>query len=294
MLLGAAVAAGVLVAAAVLVLFTPIGTPSALMAARENARLKAELASIDGRLQTLVDTISIIEHQDARIRTLAGIEPDSTGEVAAKEIASTPPPAPLALPGTGSARREAPVRFAAKPFLGKLGFGGARADLDGMIRRASELAANFRAVSDTMQRNVERMASMPSIIPTPGWLTSQFSRSRFHPILHTALAHEGIDVVAPMGAPIVAPAAGRVISAGRERGYGLSVELDHGNGIVTRYAHASRIMVAVGDRVTRGQVIASVGNSGLTTGPHLHYEIHVRGKPVDPLTFVLPAGKNTE
>ncbi len=163
-----------------------------------------------------------------------------------------------------------------------------------MIRRATELSASFRAVSDTMQRNVERMANLPSIMPTGGWLTSQFSRSRFHPILHTSRAHEGIDVVAPMGAPIVAPAAGRVISAGRESGYGLSVEIDHGNGIVTRYAHASRLVVSVGDRVIRGQVIAAVGNSGLTTGPHLHYEIHLRGKPVDPLTFVMPNGKITD
>ena len=293
-LVGAASAMVLLVAAAVLVLFTPMGTPSARMAARENARLKAEMAAIDGRLQTLLDTIASIEHQDARIRTLAGIEPDTTGEVAAKEMASTTPVAPLTLPDTGGARREVASRFATKPFLGRLGFGGPRADLDGMIRRATELSASFRAVSDTMQRNVERMANLPSIMPTGGWLTSQFSRSRFHPILHTSRAHEGIDVVAPMGAPIVAPAAGRVISAGRENGYGLSLEIDHGNGIVTRYAHASRLAVSVGDRVIRGQVIAAVGNSGLSTGPHLHYEIHLNGKPVDPLTFVMPNGKITD
>jgi murein DD-endopeptidase MepM/ murein hydrolase activator NlpD len=293
MLIGAGVGVALLVAAALVVLFTPLGTPSARLAARENARLKSELAAIDGRLQVLIDTISSIEKQDERIRTLAGIEPDSTGEVAAKETpvqpASSSGDAPL--PGTRDSKVQ---RFASKPFLGRLGFGGARPDIDRMIQRATELSASFRAVSDTLQLNVERMANMPSIMPTGGWLTSQFSRSRFHPILHTARAHEGIDVVAPMGAPIVAPAAGRVISAGRESGYGLSLEIDHGNGIVTRYAHASRLMVTVGQRVTRGQEIALVGNSGLTTGPHLHYEIHLRGKPVDPLTFVMPAGKITD
>ncbi len=291
-LLGGAVGVVLVVLTALAVLFTPWGTPSAWLVARENTRLKAELSAIDARLQVVLDTISSIERQDVRIRMLAGIETDSTGEIASKEVATGRPvfDERAALPGT----RDRPQRFATKPFLGRLGFGGARPDLDRMIRRATELSASFRAVSDTLQRNVERMANTPSIMPTGGWLTSQFSRSRFHPILHTSRAHEGIDVVAPMGAPIVAPAAGRVISAGRESGYGLSLEIDHGNGIVTRYAHASRLVVTVGQRVTRGQVIAAVGNSGLTTGPHLHYEIHVRGKPVDPLTYVMPAGKITD
>lgn len=280
-----------LVVAALVVLFTPWGTPSARLAARENARLQAELASIDGRLNALVDTIASIERQDARIRTLAGIAPDSTAQggdslVSVASSATNGQP----LPGTTDSK---PARFASKPFLGRLGFGG-RPDLDRMIARATELSASFHAVSDTMQRNVERLANLPSIMPTAGWLTSQFSRSRFHPILHTSSAHEGIDVAAPMGAAIVAPAAGRVITAGRESGYGLTVEIDHGNGLVSRYAHASRLSVSVGQRVTRGQLIAAVGNSGLSTGPHLHYEVHLRGKPVDPLTFVMPSGKITD
>jgi murein DD-endopeptidase MepM/ murein hydrolase activator NlpD len=291
-IVGAAVGVMLLLATTVVVLFTPMATPSAWLVARENARLKADLAAIDNRLQVVLDTISSIERQDVRIRMLAGIDVDSTGEVASREVATVPAGGVARSPTAGTPAK--PQRFASRPFLGRLGFGSARPDLDRMIARATELSASFRAVSDTLQRNVERMASTPSIMPTAGWLASQFSRSRFHPILHMSRAHEGIDVVAPMGAPIVAPAAGRVIAAGRESGYGLSVEIDHGNGIVTRYAHASRVFVRVGDRVIRGQMIASVGNSGLTTGPHLHYEIHVRGKPVDPLTFVMPAGKNTD
>jgi murein DD-endopeptidase MepM/ murein hydrolase activator NlpD len=286
-LVGAAVAVLLLVGAAAAVLFTPWATPSARLAARENARLKSELAAIDVRLNALVDTIASIEHQDQRIRTLAGVEPDTTGDVAAKEMATG---------GAPGAKLEAakPARFASKPFLGRLGFGTTRPDVDGMLRRATELSASFRAVSDTLQRNMEKMANLPSIMPTAGWLVSQFSKSRFHPILHTSRAHEGIDVVAPLGAPIVAPAAGRVIKAERESGYGLMVQIDHGNGLVTTYAHILRIGVTVGQRVTRGQVIATVGNSGLTTGPHLHYEISRNGKPLDPLSFVMPNGKITD
>jgi len=292
---------GLLVLVALAVLFTPWASPAARYAARENARLERELAAIDARVQALTDTIQAIEHQDQRIRTLAGIDPDTTGEVAEKEGATAGAAAASAPAGTAASRLQpigvAPVReprFASKPFLGRLGFGDVRPDLEGMLRRATELSASFRAVSDTLALHAERMANLPSIMPTAGWLTSQFSRSRFHPILHVSRAHEGVDVVAPMGAPIVAPAAGRVIKAGRQQGYGLMVQIDHGNGLVTIYAHASKILVDVGQRVVRGQMIAKVGNSGLSTGPHLHYEIMRNGKPMDPLTFVMPAGKITD
>ncbi len=302
-LIGAAAGFVLLVLVAGAVLFTPWATPSARLAAKESARLKRELAVIDGRLQALVDTIASIEQHDQRIRTLAGIEPDTTGEVAEKEMATagaardaasavaSAASSPLQAPASASDR---PRRFASKPFMGRLGFGGARPDVERMIRRATELSASFSAVSDTLERNVERMANLPSIMPTAGWLTSQFSKSRFHPILHTSRAHEGVDVVAPMGSPIVAPAAGRVIKAGREQGYGLLVRIDHGNGLVSVYAHAKRLVVSAGQRVVRGQMIATVGNSGLSTGPHLHYELWRNGKPVDPLTFVMPAGKITD
>jgi murein DD-endopeptidase MepM/ murein hydrolase activator NlpD len=92
-----------------------------------------------------------------------------------------------------------------------------------------------------------------------------------------------------VGTPIQAPAAGTVVKAGWEGGYGRTVEIDHGFGIITRYAHTSRIFVNVGQRVGRGELIANVGRSGLAEAPHLHYEVHVSGRPVDPLKFVLPA-----
>ena len=125
-------------------------------------------------------------------------------------------------------------------------------------------------------------------MPTTGWLSSQFSRARFHPILHLSRPHEGIDLAAPYGTPVVAPAAGRVTRVTHQTGYGLVLEIDHGNGIETKYAHLSRVVVQGGQWVVRGQPIAAVGNSGLSTGPHLHYEVHVNGKVVDPLTYVLP------
>jgi murein DD-endopeptidase MepM/ murein hydrolase activator NlpD len=138
------------------------------------------------------------------------------------------------------------------------------------------------------------MAATPSIMPTQGWLSSAFSAMREHPILHIARPHEGIDVSAPMGTPIEAPANGVVRSTGWEAGYGNVVEIDHGFGIVTRFAHTSRILVRPGQRVQRGDRIALVGNSGLATGPHLHYEVHVNGRAVDPLRYVMPESVVTD
>jgi murein DD-endopeptidase MepM/ murein hydrolase activator NlpD len=156
------------------------------------------------------------------------------------------------------------------------------------LRPTSLLAGQFAAAAESLTAQVRRLAATPSIMPTQGWLTSRFSRRRFHPILLENRPHIGIDVRAPFGTPIEAPAAGTVIHAGWEGGYGRSVVIDHDFGIVTRYAHASRLLVEPGQRVQRGEVIALVGRTGLAEVPHLHYEVHVHGRPVDPLRFVLP------
>jgi murein DD-endopeptidase MepM/ murein hydrolase activator NlpD len=148
---------------------------------------------------------------------------------------------------------------------------------------------NFADASDSLAHEIERMASAPSIMPVAGPLSSQFALRRYHPILQVFRPHSGVDVSARMGAPIVAAAAGTVMEVVREQGYGLLVRVDHGRSIETIYAHLSRALVRPGEHVSRGQIIANVGSSGLTTGPHLHFEIRVAGKAVDPrefLTFV--------
>src|SRR6266566_3434173 len=159
------------------------------------------------------------------------------------------------------------------------------------IQRMRERMTGLR---DTLQRFGQReqelrfLAGTPSIMPTKGWLTSAFMRERIHPILHLARPHEGIDVTATMGADIEAPAAGIVTEVRWEEGYGNIVTMDHGFGLVTRFAHCSKILVVRGQRVKRGQVIAKVGSTGLSTGPHLHYEVWVNHKPVDPMKYVMP------
>jgi murein DD-endopeptidase MepM/ murein hydrolase activator NlpD len=97
-----------------------------------------------------------------------------------------------------------------------------------------------------------------------------------------------VDVAAPRGTHIVAPAAGKVTFVGRKFGFGIVVEMDHGSGVRTRYAHLSAAMVHAGDDVAKGTFIATVGSTGITTGPHLHYEVLVNGRQVDPLRYRLP------
>ena len=273
-----AAAAGLLVFAAVTVLFTPWGTPGARLVARQNAALQQEIAQVEARFRVLEDTIASLARREEQMRMLAGLPVEAT------PVRDTAKPSLV----TASLTEVEPLQpTRRRPFLGRLGW-SARPDVEGLISRASTLARSFSDVSDTLQRNFEKFANTPSIMPTTGWLSSQFTSSRFHPILHENRPHEGIDVTAPTGTPIVAPATGTVVSAGVDKGYGLTVEIDHGNGIRTRFAHCSRLAVRTGQRVTRGQLIAAVGQTGLATAPHLHYEIHVNGKPVDPLTYVLP------
>ena len=130
------------------------------------------------------------------------------------------------------------------------------------------------------------LAATPSIIPVKGWITSVFG-SRVDPFTKKVERHEGLDISSRMGTPIIAPADGVVTFAGNKPGYGLMLSIDHGYGITTVYGHNSRIFVAQGARVKRGMPISSVGNTGRSTGPHLHYEVRVNGVPVNPKKFIL-------
>jgi murein DD-endopeptidase MepM/ murein hydrolase activator NlpD len=271
----AAIGGGILAAGAALVfgyitVSRTVDLSQSARLAQENARLEQQLDELHGRLTTLTDTLSRISQRDARIRVLANLEPIDP-QVQAAGIGG---PMVSEIEGeVGSAmRRGSEVRV----------------DLNGLIRRANLLAASFKEAADSLSVHSSRLAATPSIMPTQGWLSSAFSSMRAHPILHVARPHEGIDVTAPMGTPIEAPAAGVVREAGWEAGYGNTIVIDHGFGTVTKFAHASKILVREGQRVSRGQRIALVGNTGLATGPHLHYEVHVNGRPVDPLRYVLP------
>lgn len=125
----------------------------------------------------------------------------------------------------------------------------------------------------------------PSQWPVRGRLTSRFGY-RMHPIRFRRIFHEGIDIAVPRGTSVKAAAGGKVIFAGNRRGYGRTVIISHGQGMQTLYAHNSRLQVKVGQWVDKGQVICSSGNTGSSTGPHLHFEVRENGRPKNPLDFL--------
>ena len=170
------------------------------------------------------------------------------------------------------------------------------------VMMADRLAAQeqtLSALTDSLntyrhEALAERAATSPPagmIMPLAGRITSWFSRSRLHPILRVWRPHRGIDVAAAAGTRIVAPATATVASVGRRFGFGLVVELVHSGGVVTSYAHCRTALVKRGDRVVMGQAIATVGSTGLATSPHLHFEVLVKGRAVDPVQFL--AGTRT-
>ena len=123
----------------------------------------------------------------------------------------------------------------------------------------------------------------PHLMPCQGEITSEYGPRRWGRRLKM---HEGLDIAAPTGTPVLAPAKGTVEFVGKKSGYGLTVIINHGGNITTLFAHNSQILVFEGQSVKKGQIISEVGNTGRSTGPHLHYEVRKDGEPVDPSEFI--------
>ena len=156
-----------------------------------------------------------------------------------------------------------------------------------MLQHATALQEqNLAQLQELLEDQKSLLQSLPSIRPTNGWLTSPFG-PRISPFTGLKVFHEGIDLATRSGTIIIAPADGLVIFSGFKPGYGNILIIDHGYGITTKYAHNSVHFVKPGDRVRRGQRIATVGNTGRSTGPHLHYEVNVNGIPKNPRNYIL-------
>lgn len=157
--------------------------------------------------------------------------------------------------------------------------------------RQSDLGRLREAAQDYQERvRREREAAAlnatPSLWPCRGNLSSGFGW-RIHPVYGYGRMHTGVDISAPTGTPILATAAGRVVQSGWLSGYGYAITLDHGNGLKTLYAHCSSLAHGVGAFVRKGQTIAYVGSTGVSTGPHVHYEVLVNERQVDPTSYLV-------
>ncbi len=160
-------------------------------------------------------------------------------------------------------------------------------ELEGMRHTAGSLQASLGDMLEYFRDAEQLLSSTPSLIPVPGaHITSLFGR-RKDPIFHHLVMHKGLDLGARVGTNIIAPADGVVIFTGPRGNYGQTIVIDHGYGIQTHYAHLSAIHVKRGVHVQRGDLIANVGSTGKSTGPHLHYEVRRLGQPLDPTRFIL-------
>ncbi|MGE3262888.1 MAG: peptidoglycan DD-metalloendopeptidase family protein [Bacteriovoracia bacterium] len=157
---------------------------------------------------------------------------------------------------------------------------------DSVHQHAVAVELDVQALTTALYDQRDYLNSMPTLKPTNGWYTSGFG-TRDSPFTGKPNMHEGLDIANHVGSPIVAPAAGIVTYSGPRAGYGSLVTIDHGYGIQTQFGHISRTYVKVGDRVKRGHKIAAVGNTGRSTGPHVHYEVRVNGIPINPQFYIL-------
>ncbi|MBS2021677.1 MAG: M23 family metallopeptidase [Deltaproteobacteria bacterium] len=295
-LVRAAIAAGIVVCAFVAMLanyFSVVGRVA------ENQLLRAENLELQNRWREAEQKFAHINAEMDRVKRLhgnlrfitqlndperrLGIGPlQGSGELVGREPPGVSPPqgmggATMANTTAGVTNEEPAHMESDGDLLPKLD------DMDKKVKAQEQEARMLKSYFEDQQA---LLSAVPSIWPTRGFITSDFAH-RYDPYTGDKVMHEGMDIGAQVGTPVKAPADATVVFVGTEGGYGNVLVLDHGYGIKTRYGHLSRIDVKTGEKVKRGQFVAAVGNSGRSTGPHLHYEVRVNGVADNPRKFVL-------
>jgi murein DD-endopeptidase MepM/ murein hydrolase activator NlpD len=224
---------------------------------------QSKVSALQAQAERLEAELVSLRTEEARLRVSAGLDPLH------EDVLTV---------GVGGSQYEPPQTDADY----------AQARLDRLGRSLGLLKSSFAQVEVSLVERAEGWRRVPCVHPIPGSLVvSQFGM-RTHPVLGVWAMHEGTDFGARRGTPVVATADGVVKSSGWKPGFGYTVTIDHGGGYSTKYAHNSKNKVKKGERVRRGDVVALLGSTGVSTGPHLHYEVRVNGVPKDPLQFILP------
>lgn len=243
--------------------------------------MRENLDAMANKVGDLQARLLRMEAVSERVAGMAGMKPEDLKRIESAPAAS----APDAGGGRGgplAALRDVPSQVSSFE------------DLNGLMERLQVLGDRNADVltlieSRLFEKRLEALM-IPSSAPVVGQVGSGFG-FRTDPFTGRAALHTGLDFPGATGTPIVAAAGGVVLSAGSHPQYGQLVELDHGNGLVTRYAHTSRMLVKAGDLIKRGQTIAEMGNTGRSTGPHLHFEVLVEGVQQDPAKFLAGKGQ---
>ncbi len=273
-ILGFALFGAVAFAVAVFLVHGGVESVRAHWLARENRILESELRDVRARLADFEEQMDDLAERERLARLVAG---RSGIDAEVFEVG---------VGGPGLASPEAGPLWPLDSVASTLAY-ATRFDLSVLERKARLLDESLTETTLKLEENRRLGRSMPAILPARGALTSPFTWRRLHPIHQVYLPHLGIDVYNVTGTPIVATGDGTVTFAGWNEGFGRSVEIDHGNGIKTVYAHASKLLVYRGKRVRRHEVIAQIGCTGVCTAPHVHYEVRVHGRHRDPMRYVL-------
>jgi len=235
---------------------------------RENAELRQTNERFDASITDLRGKLSDIESKATKFALMVGVEDVATPQLAA---------------GGSSFDVQGLAPKASAPIL--------QGEIDTLRERSGQLENSFQVLDTAFQKQALTLSSTPSIFPVRGLLGNGYGWRR-DPFTGIRDFHKGLDIIAPLGTQVVAPADGIVTRVGRAGGFGNSVLLSHGQGIVTRYGHLQATNVKVGQRVKRGDAIATVGSTGRSTGPHLHYEVLVHRRHVDPVNYIVEEYRN--
>jgi len=236
----------------------------------ENRILKAKLIEITDQYKEVQESLIDIDGKTENLRIAANLEPLSDDEK---------------LLGVGGGSFDNAIDFL--NYSEELNLDETFKLIDEVSRQIEFEKAQYEIISKNMLNNEKLFECIPAIIPTNGDYASSRFGMRIHPILKVRKMHAGMDFVANVGTPVYAPGNGKVVSVRRNGGYGLEVVIDHGYGYRTKYAHLSKSLVKRRQKIERGQMIAKTGNSGLSTGPHLHYEISHNGRKLNPSRFFI-------
>ena len=236
----------------------------------ENRILKAKLIEITDQYKEVQESLIDIDGKTENLRIAANLEPLSDDEK---------------LLGVGGGSFDNAIDFL--NYSEELNLDETFKLIDEVSRQIEFEKAQYEIISKNMRNNEKLFECIPAIIPTNGDYASSRFGMRIHPILKVRKMHAGMDFVANVGTPVYAPGNGKVVSVRRNGGYGLEVVIDHGYGYRTKYAHLSKSLVKRRQKIERGQMIAKTGNSGLSTGPHLHYEISHNGRKLNPSRFFI-------
>jgi murein DD-endopeptidase MepM/ murein hydrolase activator NlpD len=234
-------------------------------------QVRGHLSAMAMRVGELQAQIARLEGLGERLARSAGLKPQDL-----------PGLQPGSMPGRGGATSALPQRDVTAQELSRL--------LDDLSHQLDARADQFGVLEAVLLQVSAKRKFLPSLPPiVAGWHSSNFGY-RIDPFTGQNAFHEGIDFPAEPGTPILAAASGKVVFAGIHPQYGKIVEIDHGNGLATRYAHAAKLNVKAGELVVRGQCVATVGTTGRSTGPHLHFEVRLRGVPQNPARFLQATG----